>query len=219
MGFREGKSEKEVEWDKNWGYMTQAERTTATNKLVSDKLSTYREKHPLDKVKIDLPYPEIIKGLNKSANEYDTLKKSKKTPDDLRMAKKKALSEEYDKVVITYGITKAKELWVSERLGEYTRSDEYVEAKENLQDALNNYSKYTALKEYWEKENISIIEAEKIRSKRAELMQADPETLKALGITPDPTFTAPKAEVKTEDPCAINVDALLPKFMENHGYK
>ena len=50
--------------------------------------------------------------------------------------------------------------------------------------AINLYSKSLALKEEWEQENADIIEAERARSRREELLSADPEALRALGITP-----------------------------------
>lgn len=47
------------------------------------------------------------------------------------------------------------------------------------------------------KENHDIIEAERQRSKREELLSADPEALRALGITPPPVQKVSRAE---EDP-------------------
>lgn len=88
-------------------------------------------------------------------------------------------------------------LWVARGLEKFIQSDEYKRVKNDLKDATNLYSKSLALKEEWEQENADIIEAERARSRREELLSADPDALRALGITPPPVQKVSRSE---EDP-------------------
>lgn len=130
-----------------------------------------------------LGYSQIVKAFSLASDRIDTLEDKQK---DLESAKRSALNSEYD-AAVKKGIVNdsSKELWVSKQFVEWKHSDEeYLRVKDELSDSMNAYSRYLALKVNWEKENADIIEAERIRTKREELLQADPEALIALGISP-----------------------------------
>lgn len=154
-------------------------------------------------------YAEITKAIPKALARINSLKDQ---PAKLVKEKRVALNKEFDDLVKreAYG-EHQRELWISEQVVKFMGSVEYMKVKQDLTYFTNLYSECLALKEEWEKDNADIIEAERVRSKRAELMQADPETLKALGITPDPTFTAPKVEEKSPQAEMIeNLRAIHP---------
>lgn len=197
MGFGHIKTEQEKEWEERYGGMTAQELQNHARSAVSKKLQGARERAVQAEVeasnKEPHTYAEIVKAISKEAKKVESLKDK---PEALLAEKRKSLSMDYDEIIADRGAgwDNNKDLWVNNEMVKYLKSDEYLNIKYALQDAINNFSKYTALKEGWEKDNADIIEAERLRSKRMELMQADPETLKALGISPDPTFTAPKVE-------------------------
>ena len=154
-------------------------------------------------------YAEITKEIPKALAKINSLKDQ---PAKLVKEKRVALNKEFDELVKkeAYGESQ-RGLWISEQVVKFMGSVEYMKVKQDLTYFTNLYSECLALKEEWEKDNADIIEAERIRSKRAELMQADPETLKALGITPDPTFTAPKVEEKSlQEEMIENLRAIHP---------
>lgn len=85
--------------------------------------------------------------------------------------------------------------------------------------------KYEKLKEDWETDNKELIEAERLRTKREELLSADPETLRALGITPPPVQKVSRAEevgesVKSNDDLMSHDEYLagLVKIRETKNY-
>ena len=50
--------------------------------------------------------------------------------------------------------------------------------------------KNQALKERWEKDNKALLDMERMRSMRSDLMKLDPEALRALGIEPEAVSTS-----------------------------
>ena len=146
-----------------------------------------------------LGYPQIVKAFSQADKRIDILKDKQK---NLENDKKSALNSEYDEAV-ERGLIKlydgCKELWVSTQFVEWMHSDEdYLRVKDELSDAMNSYNRYLALEVKWEKENADIIKAERIRTKREELLQADPETLRALGIEPE-TIVATNTNSNTDE--------------------
>ncbi|MGN0505790.1 MAG: hypothetical protein ACI4FZ_04470, partial [Lachnospiraceae bacterium] len=142
--------------------------------------------------KYNLPYGGLVKAVAKSSKQIKSLENK---PEELRNAMRAKLEEEFADLVEAgmfdeRNIT-AREMYISKKLVEYMSdpAGEYHKVKEELQQARNDYAIYLAKKEEWEQENADIINAERIRTKRAELMQADPEALRALGIEPDPVST------------------------------
>lgn len=107
-----------------------------------------------------------------------------------------SLGEGSKTVILMYSESR-REHWISQKLSEYSWSEEYQTARDNLMEAVKALDKYDDLKKLWEKKNHDIIEAERQRSKREELLSADPEALRALGITPPPVQKVSRAE---EDP-------------------
>lgn len=135
-------------------------------------------------------YSQIVKAFLDADQRMQMLKDK---PEDLENAKRAVLNREYDEAV-KRGIVKlhdgCKEVWVSKKFVEWMYSDEeYLKVKEEFSSAISDYNRYLALKTNWEEENADIIEMERIRTKRAELMAADPETLRALEIEPEETAT------------------------------
>ncbi|MBS5284642.1 MAG: hypothetical protein KHY46_12410 [Clostridiales bacterium] len=140
-------------------------------------------------------YGEIIKTISKARADIEKLKEQ---PEKLVANQRKELNERFDDLVGNELYDESnRALWVAGEMNKFLRSDEYQNAKNALKDATNLYSKSLALKEEWEQENADIIEAERARSRREELLSADPEALRALGITPPPVQKVSKAE---EDP-------------------
>ena len=139
-------------------------------------------------------YGDIVKTMKKAKADIEKLKGE---PERLRKEKEKELNKEFDMLVENGSFSKNERgNFVSQKLEKYLfYSEEYLKAKDDIREATNLYSECLARKEKWEKDNADIIEAEKVRSKREELMQADPETLRALGITPDPSLNPSKKSV------------------------
>ncbi len=185
-----------LEWEQTYGDMSSIEYKDTVGKGLASKLGAYRAmKKPTEDNTPVMAYPQIVKTLSEARV---TIAKLSSVPEQLMDAKRKALNEEFDtelkKEDVKYrgALELRRGDWVNTRLREYLKTDkEYLQKKEELDRALYLFSMCSELKEKWEAENADIIEAEKIRSRRAELMQADPETLKALGITPDPVYTDP----------------------------
>lgn len=147
-----------------------------------------------------LGYSQIVKSFLDAEKRVEKLKDE---PKRLADKKRTTLNSEYD-AAVKRGLIKlhdgCKELWVSQKLVEWMNYDEeYLRVKEELSDAGSDYNRYLALKVKWETENEDIIKAERIRTKREELLQADPEALRALGITPDPTFEVTKVTPQSEE--------------------
>lgn len=140
-------------------------------------------------------YGEIIKTIS-NAKVY--IEKLKELPEKLVVKQRKKLNERFDDLVDKKLYSESSRLlWVARGLEKFIQSDEYKKVKNDLKDATNLYSKSLALKEEWEQENADIIEAERARSRREELLSADPDALRALGITPPPVQKVSRSE---EDP-------------------
>ena len=141
-------------------------------------------------------YGEIIKTISKAKADIEKLKEQ---PEKLVAKQRKELNEKFDDLVDDELYDESnRDLWVAGEMNKFLVSDEYLNAKNDLKDATNLYSKSLALKEEWEQENADIIEAERARSRREELLSADPEALRALGITPPPVQTVSGAEEAEE---------------------
>lgn len=151
-------------------------------------------------------YGEIIKAISQARADIE---KYKDQPDKLVQAQRKKANEEFDDLVDNnlYSETD-RALWVAGRIDEYLNSEEYRNAKDLFRDATNRYSKGVALKEEWEQENADIIEAERVRSKREELLSADPEALRALGITPPPEVEEDHSTTQRDIELEENIEAL-----------
>ncbi len=171
---------------------------------VSSKLKGHMEKLAQQDAEMEKgrphTYAEITRAIPKALAKINELKGK---PDKMVKDKRVSLNKEFDDLVKREVFNEShRELWVNEQVVKFMGSVDYMKVKQDLTYQTNLYCECLALKEDWEKENTDIIEAERLRSKRAELLQADPETLKALGITPDPTFTAPKAKEQEDNPLA-----------------
>lgn len=197
------KTRAEVEWDEKYGSMTKLERDRVWKDSLSDKIDEMKamrdERYQKEQeAQRSITYPKIVRAIPEAQKRIQSLEGK---PEKMAEAKKKALNKEFDKEVKYERMSESRRaLWVSDKLVKWMRSDEeYIQTKSELAQARNDYSRYVALKAEWEKENADIIEAERTRSRRAELLQANPDTLRALGITPDPSFV-PSVSPHSEDP-------------------
>lgn len=188
----------EKEWNEKYGNMTAEEREQEWKNSTNKKLDVYVTKilHKQEEydAKYNLPYGGLIKELQKAEKRIRELEGE---PEKLYSTKRAELEKEYD--TVQYEFNSNRELWISGEMLKYLEGEEYKEAKAKLQQARNDYAIYLAKKEEWEQENADIINAERIRTKRAELMQADPEALRALGIEPDPVSTPVYGSVSGAD--------------------
>ena len=127
--------------------------------------------------------------------------------------------------MIGYFSERSRGEWISKELSNYLWSEEYKTAKDNLSEATKRLRKYEKLKEDWETDNKELIEAERLRTKREELLSADPETLRVLGITPPPVQKVSRAKevgesVKSNDDLMSHDEYLagLVKIRETKNY-
>lgn len=163
-------------------------------KGVSTKLAGRLEKL-IEQEAVKPTYGEIIKTISKAKADIEKLKEQ---PEKLVIKQRKKLNDMFDDLVDKELYSESSRvLWVAREMEKFLQSDEYKKVKNDLKDATNLYSKSLALKEEWEQENADIIEAERARSRREELLSADPEALRALGITPPPVQKVSRSE---EDP-------------------
>ena len=126
-------------------------------------------------------YGEIVRAIAKA---NDDIAKYKGVPERLLKEQRVKLNKQFDDLVDRDMYSESRrEHWISQKLSEYSWSEEYQAARDNLREAVKALDKYDDLKKIWEKKNHDIIEAERQRSKREELLSADPEALRALGIT------------------------------------
>ena len=182
------KTQAEIEWEEKYGSMTQKEIAAGVKESIGNKLTeiTARKNEQIaeqDAIYI-LPYGEYSKVITELRERIADLDGK---PEKLKEAKRAELEAEYaeakkyDRVLHSN-----KELWVSEQLLKYLRNDEeYLTTKSELLRARTDLAIYLAKKEEWEENNADIIEAERYRTRRAELLSADDETLRALGIEPE----------------------------------
>jgi hypothetical protein len=194
MGFGRLKTDTELEWEKKYGGKTDAEMNSivreSIHKKFAEAVARSEQKQAEIEAKYNLPYGGLVKAV---ANSEKQIKALEGKPQELLSAKRAELEAEYDDLVMRGFVNTNKELWISNKLLPYMSDPEYIEAKDKLQQAQKDYAVYLAKKEEWEQENADIIKAERIRTKRAELMQADPEALRALGIEPEAENTDSKA--------------------------
>lgn len=184
--------QKEKEWNEKYGNMTGAELSNVALQGIGKKFDEMRLRAEQEQeeynAKYNLPYGGLVKAVAKSAKQIEALAGK---PEELRNAMRAKLNEEFDDLVeagmFDKRNTTARELYISKKLVAYMddSTGDYFKAKMELQQAQKDHAIYLAKKEEWEQENADIINAERMRTKRAELMQADPEALRALGIDPD----------------------------------
>lgn len=121
-------------------------------------------------------YGEIVRAIAKA---NDDIAKYKGVPERLLKEQRVKLNKQFDDLVDRYMYSESRrEHWISQKLSEYFWSEEYRTARDNLREAVKALDKYDDLKKIWEKKNHDIIEAERQRSKREELLSADPEALR-----------------------------------------
>lgn len=194
------KTDVELAWERQYAGKTDRELNELTRGMISKKFSEAKARAELlqaeHDAKYNLPYGEIIKALSKAGKQVKNLESK---PEELRKAKKEELEKEYADLAKRGMQDSNKELWICGKLQKYMSSGEYCTAKAELEQARNDYAIYLAKKEEWEQENADIIETERIRSKRLELLQAEPEALRALGINPD-VVEIPRSRVKKATP-------------------
>ncbi len=195
----------EVEWEEKYGNMSEQERDALVRKSLSERLSAMREN--MLEEKVELSYPEIVKAIPEVLSKINALKDK---PEQMREAMIAKLNKEFDKEV-KFGrwLESSRFKYVNTKVCAYMGTEEYLSVKEELAHASKEYAQLLSDKENWERENADIIEAERVRTKRAELLSADPETLKALGITPDPSFVSTAIQhPNLSDEEKENLDAL-----------
>lgn len=174
------------------GYMNERAKAGLKSKITAH-LQAMAEREAEAEKKRPHTYGDIIKTAKKAKADIEKLTGK---PEELLQAKRAELNKEFDDLVEAELFTENnRALWVAGNMEKFLQSEEYLTVKNDLREATNLYAECLALKEQWEQDNADIIEAERVRSKREELMQADPETLKALGITPDPSLNPSKKSV------------------------
>lgn len=193
------KTDAELDWDRKYGGKTENELKEITKGMISKKREEAKaraeQEHTDRDARYNLPYGSLVRAITKAEKQIEELKDK---PKDLLSAKRKELEKKYD--AVERGRFSNKELWISQELLKYmeNRDGEYMQVKNQLQQARNDYAIFLAKKEEWEQDYANIIEAERVRTKRAELLQADPEALRALGIAPE-VVQAPKAKKDTPE--------------------
>ena len=97
-------------------------------------------------------------------------------PENLQNSYRVKLNKQFDDLVDRgYFSERSRGEWISRELSNYLWSEEYKTARDNLSEATKRLRKYEKLKEDWETDNKELIEAERLRTKREELLSADPE--------------------------------------------
>lgn len=143
-------------------------------------------------------YSEIIKAI---AGANKTIEKLKDKPVEMRKAKKLELEAEFDTLVKRRMFSEhSRGEWVAKELYKYLSSEEYTSVVDEVKTVTANLAEYSEMKTQWEEDNKDIIEAERLRTKREELLSADPEALRALGITPPPVQKVSRAGEAEVDP-------------------
>ena len=195
------KTDAEMEYERKYGGKSDAEMNDIVGGMLSKKFADRRAKAEQMRTEQDamynLPYAGLVKAVARVSKQVKDLEGK---PEELLSAKRKALEAEYADLVKRGMQDNNKELWISQELVKYMQDPEgkYREAKLQLQQAKADLDIFLKRKEIWEQDNADIIDAERMRTKRAELMQADPEALRALGIEPEAVST-PVAGSKADD--------------------
>ena len=167
------KTDKELEYERKYGGKTDTEMNEIVGGMLSKKFADARARaeqvRTEQDAKYNLPYGGLVKAVAKTGKQVKDLEGK---PENLISAKRKDLEVEYADLVMRGMPDTNKELWISEKLVKYMQEPEgeYREAKIQLQQARNDLAIFLAKKESWEQENADIIEAERMRTKRAELL-------------------------------------------------
>ena len=209
------------------GSMAQWMNDTAFKGLTT-KLEAHRERiiaqvEEEERRKEPHTYGDFIREIAKANSD---IAKYKDVPENLQNSYRVKLNKQFDDLVDRgYFSERSRGEWISRELSNYLWSEEYKTAKDNLSEATKRLRKYEKLKEDWETDNKELIEAERLRTKREELLSADPETLRALGITPPPVQKVSRAEevgesVKSNDDLMSHDEYLagLVKIRETKNY-
>ncbi len=226
MYFGKLRSEAELEYERKYGGKSEAEMSEIVGGMISKKFAEAKARAEQSQAerdaKYNLPYGELVRAI---ANTEKQIKDLENIPENLLSAKRKAIEAEYDELVKRGMPDVNKELWVSEEMVKYMKpvDGEYRTAKAELQQARNDLAIFLAKKEEWEQENSDIIEAERMRTRRAELLQVEPEALRALGI--EPAVAGAKATPQKEETAeekalkalTVDTDAIFHMYMVNRG--
>lgn len=142
-------------------------------------------------------YSRYIAGVKSAGNIISELEKE---PQRLVQEKRAKLYKEFDEKVKRNEFSEnQRQHFVNTRIERYICEDEeYLSVKNRLTDARNSYGRCLALKERWEKNNKALLDMERMRTMRSDLMKLDPEALRALGIEPEAVST-PVAGSKADD--------------------
>lgn len=225
-------SEKElaVWYEENYGGMSNSERKAVVLQSISAKKNLILEKIEANEDPFDsLSYGDILKAVESAKDKLSELEGNPEVKDtitDRLIAKKREKLEAEYAHAVKFDLPRSptKELWISEKLVEYMKTEEYRSAKSQLKDARKELAISIAKKEEREKELADVIEAERYRTRRMDLFSADPETLKALGIEPPTAVVSASEGVDSSASTGnymdgtVNEDALLSSFMEARGY-
>lgn len=195
------KTSAELEYEAKYGGKTDEEMNEIVGGMLKAKFDergsrAMRERTERE-AKYNLPYAGLVKAVAKAGMQVEALEGK---PTELLSAKRKALEAEYADLIKRGMEDNNKELWISQELVKYMQDPEgeYREVKSQLQQAKTDLDIFLERKKIWEQDNADIIDAERMRTRRAELMQADPEALRALGIEPEAVST-PVAGTKADD--------------------
>lgn len=176
--------------------------TETAFKGLTTKLEAYRERIIAqveeERRKESHTYGDFIREIAKANSD---IAKYKDVPENLQNSYRKKLNKQFDDLVDRgYFSESYRGDWVNKELSNYMWSEEYQTARDNVREATKRLRKYEKLKEDWETDNKELIEAERLRTKREELLSADPEALRALGIAPPPVQKVSRAGEAEVDP-------------------
>lgn len=218
-----------LEFKEKYGDLSEHELNELAKKSIGAKFAAAREKSEAaraqEEARYNLSYGELIKGVASAKKRVAELESK---PEELLKLRRAQLEAEYDHDE-KYDLPRysVKEVWVSEQLVKYMGKSDgaYYKAKEALLEAKRELAIFIAKKEEREEELADVIEAERYRTRRADLLSADPEALRALGIEPPVTGTPTSTSEGSDSGSdrnymdgTVNEDALLASFMEARGY-
>lgn len=219
----------ELEWEEKYGGVSERDLTqTIVKDMISQKTAILQAKAEMEKQKRaeydTLSYGDLVKSVASARKKVSDLEG---TPEQLKEKKRAQLNKEFEHLAkFDRAPSDNKELWVSDMLLRYmSKSDgEYSKAKVELAKARKEYAILLAKKEEREGELADVIEAEKYRTRRADLLSADPEALRALGIEPPPSVSPESDSTEETTPTGHFMDIgrrddyWLEVFMESRGY-
>ena len=226
------KTDEELRMEKDYWSKSDNEKDAIVGKMIHKKFTGYwgaqSERKAEHDAKYNLPYGDLVRAVEKTTKKIAELKNK---PENLLKAERERLLKEYENLV-KRGMAPVSntEIWIAKDVENFILASdgEYRKAKNELVQAEKDLEIYLEKKAQWEIENADIIRAERIRTKRAELLQADPEALRALGI--EPTVVSHSVHSRKTEKTAdeernailksldVDTDALLPAFMERRGY-